>query len=560
MTTSFDGAPVLVLGNGPVGQTAALLLARWGIPAVVVDGRPERDLTGSKAIVQQRDVLDIWESVGAGAEIARRGLTWSTSRTFYRDSELFSVDFADRGRSPFPPFVNISQAETEAILDARIASEPLVDVRWGHRVTGIAQDGHGVSVTCATTSGEVVVRGSYAIAATGPRCDDIRAMLGLSFGGESFEDHFLICDIRTTLPGWEKERRFYFDPPWNPGRQVLIHPCPDSTFRIDWQVPPGFDLAAEEACGGLDDRIRKVIGPRPYEIVWKSVYRFHSRVVDRMRVGRVLVAGDAAHLVSPFGARGLNSGVQDAENAAWKLAFVLHDWAPETLLDSYHDERHAAALENIDVTGATMRFLVPTGDEQMRHRLAVLQSARTDEVARAKVDSGRLAEPFWYVDSPLTTPDESHPFAGRPARGEVPMPGPGVLVPDLPLSAAEGEGRLRVLARSGVAVLYGGSVDPSDVATALEDIPGPVGAHAVKDLAREAAVVLGIAPDEVWVLRPDGYVAAVLHAPHIADITGAVGRALGHRPAITTGRQAHKRRPIVVSNNEQSQPVIKPIT
>ena len=237
-------SPVLVLGCGPVGQTAALLLARWGLHVVVLDARPQRDPVGSKVICQQRDVLDVWDTVGVGSELARRGVTWTTARTFHRDAELFSFTFTDRGRSPFPPFVNVSQYETEALLDERIAAEPRIDVRWGHRVTGIDQDEDGVTVGCLNGA---TFRGSYAVACPGPRSDDLRSMLGLSFPGESFEDYFLICDIRTDLPGWETERRFYFDPEWNPGRQVLIHPCPGSTFRIDWQVPADFDLAVEEA-------------------------------------------------------------------------------------------------------------------------------------------------------------------------------------------------------------------------------------------------------------------------------------------------------------------------
>jgi 2-polyprenyl-6-methoxyphenol hydroxylase-like FAD-dependent oxidoreductase len=529
MTSSPALEPVLVLGAGPVGQTAALLLARWGLDVVVFDGRPERDMIGSKAICQQRDVLDVWDSVGVGAEVARRGVTWTTARTFHHDTELFTVRFTDRGQSPFPPFVNISQCETERLLDERIAAEPLIDVRWGHQVTGIEQgisaDGTGgVTVTCVTPEGEVQVRGSYAVACPGPRSDDIRGMLGLTFPGESFEDYFLICDIRTDLPGWETERRFYFDPEWNPGRQVLIHPCPDSTFRIDWQVPPDFDLAAEEASGGLDRRIRQVIGNRSYEIVWKSVYRFHSRVVDRMRVGKVLVAGDAAHLVSPFGARGLNSGVLDAENAAWKIAFVLRGWAPESLLESYHSERHAAALENIEVTTATMRFLIPRSKSEARHRLDVLHRASTDPAAREQVNSGRLAEPYWYVDSPLTTPDERRPFPGRPARGDVPEPAPGILVPDCPVTVPGRPDleRLRQLARQGVTVLVG------DDAALPEGLPTepPLAVHRMADLdptpvLREA---LGARPDEIWVLRPDAHVAAVL--TRAAAVAPAMARLL----------------------------------
>jgi hypothetical protein len=398
-------------------------------------------------------------------------------------------------------------------------------------------------VTLACDDGEGV-RGSHVVACPGARGEVVRRLLGLTFDGRTFADQFLICDVRTDLPGWRTERRFYFDPAWNPGRQVLIHPCPDSTFRIDWQVPPDFDLAAEEASGGLDRRIRQVIGDRGYAIAWKSVYRFSSRVADRMRVGRVLVAGDGAHVFSPFGARGLNSGVLDAENAAWKLAFVLRGWAPESLLDSYSTERHAAAVENLEVTGATMRFLVPGSPEEAAHRLAVLERAATDPAARAQVDSGRLAEPFWYVDSPLTTPDEQRPFSGRPARGDVPLPAPGVLVPDVPVTVAGRPEitRLRQLAREGVTVLVGDDAALPEVpeqfglpaGSHLELAGGggqggpslPVAVHRISDLdatptLREA---LGARPDELWVLRPDAHIAAVL--TRADDVVPAVSRLL----------------------------------
>ncbi|MBX6721874.1 MAG: FAD-dependent monooxygenase, partial [Dactylosporangium sp.] len=395
-----DTGRVIVIGAGPVGQTGALLLARWGIPVTVLDARPERDLVGSKSICQQRDVLDVWEAVGAGRQIADEGVTWERARTYYRDKELFCLTFAERGRSAFPPFVNISQSRTEEILDERIAATPSIEVRWAHEVIGIAQDDDGVTVTCRTPDGERTLRAPYVLACAGAKGDAVRDMLGLEFAGRSFDDHFLICDIRADLGAWANERRFYFDPEWNPGRQVLIHPCPDSTYRIDWQVPADFDLDEQHRSGALDRRIRQIVGDRPYEVVWSSVYRFHARLVDRMRVGRVLVAGDCAHLVAPFGARGLNSGVQDVENAAWKLAFVLRGWASPELLESYTIERRAAAAENIAVTSSTMDFLVPQSEAAWQRRRDVLERALTDPGARAEVDSGRLAEPFWYVDSP----------------------------------------------------------------------------------------------------------------------------------------------------------------
>ena len=530
MTTTMNTS-VVVVGNGPVGQTVSLLLARWGVPVVLLDQRPNRDAVGSKSIVQQRDVLDIWESIGAGKRIAAEGTTWTVARTFYRDREIFNYTFADSGQSEFPPFVNLSQTRTEQILDECIAREPLIDVRWDHRVTGLAQDAEGVTLTCTGRHGDSTVRGGYAVACAGARGHDIRQMLGVSFDGHSFDDLFLICDIRTDLPGWSNERRFYFDPPWNPGRQVLIHPCPGSTYRIDWQVAAD-DHSAENDSRALDARIRAIVGDRPYEVVWSSVYRFQSRLVNRMRVGRILLAGDLAHLVAPFGARGLNSGVQDAENVAWKLAFVLRGWADPRLLDSYHDERHAAAVENLDVTGATMRFLVPGTDAERRHRLSTLELAGTDAAAKSAVDSGRLAEPFWYVDSPLTTASPDRPFHGRPPRGTVPAAGPGILVPDATVSVAgrDQPTRLRELARDGFLLLTTGgtyldgatetSQQSTYVPTRVLSLPGI-------DVTGALTAALGARPGEVWVIRPDAHIAAVLRKPGPQAVLTALVRALG---------------------------------
>ncbi|HEX2771019.1 MAG TPA: FAD-dependent monooxygenase, partial [Micromonosporaceae bacterium] len=290
--------------------------------------------------------------------------------------------------------------------------------------------------------------------------------------------------------------------------------------------------------GALDRRIRQIIGDRPYEVVWSSVYRFHARIVDRMRVGRVLVAGDAAHLVAPFGARGLNSGVQDVENAAWKIAFVLCGWAPPALLNTYEVERRAAAAENLEVTGRTMDFLVPQTEAAWQRRREALDRALTDEAGRAEVDSGRLAEPFWYVDSPLTTPHSTRTFSGRPPRGQAPPVVPGVLVPDVPVEVPDAPQvtRLREIVRDGLLVLTSGETRAAaEVAGAATSAPLRVLSIADIDPTGLLAEALEARPGEAWVIRPDGHLAAVVAQDDADALSGAIRRALGAPATVRPG-------------------------
>ncbi|MDO5738690.1 MAG: FAD-dependent monooxygenase [Ornithinimicrobium sp.] len=503
---------VIVIGAGPVGQTTALLLARYGIPVILLDARPARDLVGSRAICQQRDVLDIWDWCGAG-QIVQEGLTWTRARTFYRDHDLFCVDLPDPGASPLPPFVNIAQPRTEQILDALLEASPLVDLRWGHEAVELQTIDEGVEIVARTTHGEVRIGGSYAVAAAGARGSTVRSQLDITFGGRTFEDTFLICDVRAELPGWERERRFYFDPEWNRGRQVLIHPCPDSIYRIDWQLAADHDPREVLAPESLRQRITDVIGDRPFEVVWSSIYHFHARIASAFRAERVFLAGDMAHLVAPFGARGLNSGVGDADNLAWKLAAVLQGWAPQTLLDSYEPERLAAARENLEVTSATMNFLVPPDEAAWARRHALLEQSVQDVAAREQVDSGRLCEAFWYVDSPLTTADPSRAWPGRPRRGETPAPVPGVSLPDAPVTTAEGPSRLRLLIRGQVTLLSDEEERGDAALAALTSALPPGTPLRHLDLSRldgAGAVQAGLdwQPGDLWLVRPDGHTAA----------------------------------------------------
>jgi 3-(3-hydroxy-phenyl)propionate hydroxylase len=528
-------ADVLVIGNGPVGQTAALLLARWGLQVIVVDGQPQRDPTGSRSICQQRDVLDVWSSCGVD-QVAAEGVTWSQARTFYRDQELFCIDLEDPGRSPLPPFVNISQGRTEQVLDAAIAAQPLIETRWDHEVVAVTSSEHGVTVECRSSDGSVRLAAPYAVACGGAKGTGLRSALSVTFDGRTFDDAFLICDIRAELPGWENERRFYFDPPWNPGRQVLIHPCPDSVYRIDWQVEPGFELDAARADGSLDRRIRQVIGDQDYDLVWSSVYRFHARIADRFQVGRVLLAGDLAHLVAPFGARGLNSGVGDVDNAAWKVAFALRGWGDDGLVDSYAAERRAAAVENLEITSATMDFLVPQTSEAYERRHRILEAAVTDADARAQVDSGRLCEPFWYVESPLTTGAPGRKWPGRPAPGKGPAPVPGVILPDGPAADPNDPTvtRIRQLCRTGLLALAGPAADLAACRKSLSaalpaGTPARVVPFAAVDTEGVVRAALRASDDEIWLIRPDAHVAACVRTPEELAAAGRRALALPER-------------------------------
>lgn len=496
-------AHATVIGAGPVGQTTALLLARWGLTVTLTDRASRREPVGSKSICQQREVLDIWTHLGAG-RLTAEGLTWTTARTFYRDREIHSWSFPPATGTP--PFVNISQARTEAVLDELIAADPRITVHRGRETAAVDRDG-----TVHDTDGTRHAS-DYTVICTGAR-DRLRDTLGIGFGGRTHPDRFLICDISAQLPGRRTERHFHFDPAANPGRQILIHPCPDDTYRIDWQVPPGYEPGTDD----LPARVRAVIGDTPHRIDWHTVYRFHSRVATTLHTGRVFLAGDAAHLFAPFGARGLNSGIADAENLAWKIAAHAHGWAGEAILATYHTERHAAARENQAVVDTTMDFLAPGDAPGRRHRRTVLERAAADPAGVADIDSGRFAEPFWYNDSPLTTPAAHRAPATRPPKGRAPDPAPGTCCPDAPL--AEGTGLRHHL--RGHFGLIAHHPDPG-----LGELTAAPTRIIDLDTHPGLAESLGIGPGETWLTRPDTHLAATLTAATHRDVAAALRRAL----------------------------------
>jgi 2-polyprenyl-6-methoxyphenol hydroxylase-like FAD-dependent oxidoreductase len=387
------GAPVVIVGAGPVGMTLALELARCDVPSVLLEAKPHLELEGSRSIVIARHTIETFLRVGCGEDVLAKGVALARARTYFRDVELFCVDFPEAVAGELPRFLNLQQTYVEQFLCALVEPHPLIDARWSSEVVELEQDEAGV--TLGLKDGDTL-RGQYVVGCDGAS-SRLRKLLGVEFAGRSFNDRFLIADVRAELP-FPNERRFFFSHPHNPGRQVLIHPQPDSEWRIDWQVPSETDPAAERESGRLERRIRTIIGDVSYELVWLTAYRFHERVAERFRVGRSFLAGDAAHLFSVFGARGMNSGIEDARNLGWKLASVVSGDAGGGLLDSYEAERRAAALENLRVTSKTMRFMAPPTWAHRTLRNAILRASVHSRGIRRFVDSGKLAEPAVYGD------------------------------------------------------------------------------------------------------------------------------------------------------------------
>lgn len=514
--TAFE-APVGIVGAGPVGLVTALRLADFGIASVLLEAKPELLKQGSKACLIQGDVLEILDKFGCAEPIRDEGITWTIARTYVRNQVIRSAEYP---RSlGFGPFVNISQHRIEQLLVEAAEQNPLCDVRWGHEVVAVSQDDDSATVRVQTAGADDVAAEQdltfgYVVACDGVR-SKMRELMNVEWTGYTHKDRFLITDIKAKLP-LAKERHFHYDPSFNPGRQLVMHPQPNDIWRIDWQLPPDADIEAERADGRFEERVRAVIGDIPYEIDWVSTYRFHQRVVARLRVGRVLFAGDAAHSLPPYGSRGMNSGIQDADNLAWKIAFIEAGHAGQELLESYHVERYAAAKENLRVTEATIRFMVPPNRLRRWTRSVLLSLSHSLGFARKHVNSGRMAEPYVYTDSPIVRPAGDDPLMGA-------------FAPDFTVRV-EGE-PTRLRRQFGECFL--GLVVAEDGARAAQlvtqmkarqwDVPArlvavlPAGAS-TEDLPQDVRVVraedtellptYGGRPGTWWLVRPDGHLAA----------------------------------------------------
>ncbi|NUR46689.1 MAG: FAD-binding protein [Hamadaea sp.] len=497
---------VIIVGAGPTGLTAALELANHGIPTILFDSG---DLTspaetGSRAIAVHRTALTVWERLGCAEPMLAEGVAWRTRHTFRGTREILT-QVLPPAAGGLPTFLNLQQYRTEHHLLAAARAHPLVELRPGHRVIAVRQDRRQVTLEIQDQTGTHSATAAYVLACDGAR-GTMRRALGLDFPGQTFPDRFLIADLRVELD-LPPEPRFYFDHPAHPGSTVLIHPQPFGVWRVDWQLGADVDVAAETTPERMDARIRALLAAvtgtdLDYDLVWLSDYRFHQRLLTRLRHRRVFFLGDSGHLVAPFGARGMNGAVQDVENLGWKLAAVLHGHAPEALLESYQDERWAAQEHNRQVVSATMRFMAPRTRWQRLRRDTILRLAARWRRAAQWVDSGRMSEPYRYAVSTIVLPDDG------PARRWRGAPELGGKAPDADFVRRGRPTRLRhYLGREWVALWFTGGhhdgwlpAEPGQVPCRLITVdPADAG---------ELGTAYAARPGTLYLIRPDGHIAA----------------------------------------------------
>jgi 3-(3-hydroxy-phenyl)propionate hydroxylase len=449
-------------------------------------------------------------------------VSWKIGKVFFRDELSYQFDLLPQTGHQWPAMINLQQYHLEEILVAKCRANPLIDLRWKHRLISLKQAADHAELAVETPDGIFTMEAQWVIACDGAN-SDTRKMVGAEFKGQYFEDRFLIADVAMKAD-FPTERWFWFDPPFHPGQSVLLHRQADDIWRIDFQLGWDADPDEEKKPERVIARIKAMLGEDvEFELEWVSIYQFACRRIDKFRHGRVLFAGDAAHQVSPFGARGANTGVQDIDNLAWKLAMVLRGEAPEALIDTYHDERAYAADDNILNSTRATDFITPKTKVSHHFRDAVLELAQHHGFARPLVNSGRLSTPTPYVNSPLNTPNDGL------LDGEM---RPGTNAADAPVTVGGSPGWfLDCLGEGFVVVTFDrtdkerikiGSIE-ARVMRVGRDIDDPTGILASR---------YGASNDVTYLFRPDQYIAGRWAGFDEEKILAALLRATTHEAVL----------------------------
>ena len=408
--------PLVIVGAGPVGMAAAIDAAVRGIGVLVLD-EDNTVSVGSRAVCYSKRALEILDRLGCAQPMIAKGVTWKLGKIFFRDELVNQFDLQPAKGEKIPAFINLQQYHMEEIMVRRMAELDNLEVRWKNRVTEVVNGAEKVTLEVQTPDGPYRLSCDWLIVADGAN-SPIREQLGLESKGQWFQDRFLIADV-VMKAGFPPVRWFSFDPSYHRGYSTLLHRQPDDVWRLDFQLGWDADPEEEKQPENVIPRVRAMLGEdTEFELEWCSVYTFRCRRMERFRYGRTLFVGDAAHQVSPFGARGANSGIQDSDNLIWKLKLVMDGLAPARLLDTYSDERVFAADENIMNSTRSTDFITPKSTVSRSFRDAVLELSRNLPFARALVNSGRLSDTAFLVESALNSVDDDS-FQGDMVPGAV---------------------------------------------------------------------------------------------------------------------------------------------
>ncbi|KAK45975.1 FAD-dependent oxidoreductase [Caballeronia jiangsuensis] len=529
--------PVAVIGAGPVGLATAIELAQQGVRTVLLDN-DDTVSTGSRAICFAKRTLEILDRLGCGDKMIEKGVSWNVGKVFLHDDLVYTFNLLPETGHSRPAFINLQQYYVEGFLAERAMELEQLQLRWKSNVTGVTQHEDHVELQVETPDGIYSLKAQYVMAADGAR-SPMRKCLGLDSHGRTFKDRFLIADVKMKAP-FPTERWFWFDPPFHRNQSVLLHRQPDNVWRIDFQLGWDADPVAEKAPERVIPRVKALLGEdAEFELEWVSVYTFSCLRMDSFRHGRIIFAGDSAHGVSPFGARGANSGVQDADNLAWKLKLVVNGDAPHTLLDTYASEREYAADENILNSTRATDFITPKSAVSRLFRDATLNLAKDCAFARRMANSGRLSVPAVLRDSPLNTPDaEGDTFESAMI--------PGAPCVDAPVRVDDSDAWLLPQTHGGTftGIYFCGLGHGPDVCAkslaALANAPLPVralivvprgmtcsvpGVTVIEDMEGMVAHRFDARPGTFYLLRPDQHVCARWRAFDAASVTAAVKRA-----------------------------------
>lgn len=499
--------PVVVIGAGPVGLTAALDLAYRGQKALILDYKDTVSI-GSRAICWSKRSLEIMDRLGVGQQLIDKGITWNLGKVFFQDEKVYEFNLQPEDGHKIPAFINLQQYYFESIaVDAALSNE-LVELRWKNEVIGVSDRGNHVEISIRTPKTTYTITADYVLAADGAK-SKTRKMLALDFDGQVFQDRFLIADVAMNAD-FPAERWFWFDPPFNPGQSALLHKQADNVWRIDLQLGWDADPEREKEPERVIKRLQRMLGEKhPFELEWVSVYTFQCRRLKKFQYNRLFFIGDSAHQVSPFGARGGNGGIQDVDNLVWKLDLVLRGKAERSLLNSYDAERIPAADENILNSTRSTDFITPKTPMSRVFRDSVLTLSKTNPFCRKLVNSGRLSQPAYLVTSPLTTPDTENWIEANASR-------PGSVCPDasVPNSSGSQEWLLSKLGKRFTCIHFVRSQNEAQQdAFYSEDIDyipitGTASGACLGDDGGNATTRFGPQPDSCFLVRPDQHICA----------------------------------------------------